>query len=296
MLDNERYNFALKAGRKFHETHWGPHEKVHPLLFDQQFMTQVALERLGVNPLTKPNDIPKINTLLGIKDNGPAKPIMISVIGMPNTLKTSGILKTRKDSDTKVAVFPERYAEAKKQLDASGQFTFDQLIEVVSDLQAKDLHDAQINAYRSKNRQLVTIFDRDWWDLPMGRAHFLSGRLDPQSLQSVESNFRKTLASLQDRFRLFLVIGIIRPELSLARDGKREKPGRIMQMPFLQNLYEQYLRFYYELGRIHQFYGQKTFSYAAVDSTEINNQSLSTILRMLFPNTQPHNIFSARIY
>lgn len=284
MIDSERYQRTIEAAQRYSKTH--AFSKDHfPILLDQQYRTVLALRNLGVRPDSPPENIPHLNYLFRA-DMNPENPTFISVIGIPNAFKTTSIAKVADVSDRNIVVVPERYRVIKNQLDASGEFSFERLSEIALKQQSEDDTEASIRAYRSRSR-IITIFDRNWTDIPMARAQLVFGMLDLPHLQRLEENFSRRLSVINKFENLMIVIAFIRPETAISRQEEGEGPGRIMQIPFLQTLYEQYLRFYDELINNGDGDKPRDVSFIAVDSTDTQSHALRDSLRTLFPNTEP---------
>jgi len=236
------------------------------ILLDEQYRTQVALESLHINVSSKPSEIPMINVLAmpqGIIDL--RYPTTLSLIGMPRSGKSSS-LKYFGDEEW-AKTFGERAGEVKDVLDRTGQFSFETQTLWQRYLQYEDY--LSIIDKNEVNQDYWVTFDRDWTDVAMTRANILFGRLDPaigiskSSLQSAKEDLDK-----YKKGHTLVILLLTRPEESLKREGPRKSPGRIMNLPFLQVLYEQYLRFHYEMLFYTKTYGKnRPFFYACLDGS-----------------------------
>jgi hypothetical protein len=266
MLDNERWWHAregyVSATREFRDSNILNRNDLG-IYLSEQYKTQIALEKMGVTLMDPPSKLP--NNPLGF----------VSVIGIPKADKTSTLSRMAEHSMGNYIMVSEDSAHIKNAFDRMGIFTFENFTHALEYQRMDKLNEVfnyvnEIAGSNPVNTPLV-LFDRDWIDIPMIRANFLVGRLSPTTYLTSEEIFRKNIEAYTKNVNVGIVLGLIPPELSLLREGSRQMKGRIMQLPFLQVLYEQYVRFHYEMLNYKEIYGTKrNFIYSCVDTSNMD--------------------------
>jgi len=276
LLENERYNRALKAAAKLKVVSPGSSNLAQTLL-EEQYVTQLALSELGMNVEELLCNLPSINTLLIPNKEPPKKrldlPLLIEVAGTPKSGKTTLITYAQKSFD----IFPisERAAFVKRrtQQKLGKHWTYQameetkHLITVATSLMLSKLE---------KGHRAV-VADRDMVDnLIFGRAYFVDGRLIPSTFSSNyhgdERIYSEPVGGLEEvstrpNHLYALILCLTTPKISLKREGFRFRPGRVMNKNFLGTLYEQYLRFHYQALKLN-----RNFPYACLDLSGKNLQ------------------------
>lgn len=250
MLSKERYNRALTSLVHLRQNEIGNREDSFQPLLDQHYLTQKALEGLGIKGSSiSLATLPRINTVVRPVggSNEPKAATIIEILGMPRTGKTTLIINAKKKFDLKVV--EEQWRYIKGMLDRQGIYDFGIHEEIKlgrsSGVFLKILEKMETN----KNVKSL-LLDRGGMDaMVFLRAGFLSGKVSYEVFKVDEPFFRLPLTFNPDQsgFNQALILCLVPPEISLKREGPRKRPGRIMNQEFLSALYDQYLRFYYEL-------------------------------------------------
>lgn len=108
MLENWRYNRALEANREHIESN------SRDIFLEQEYLTQLALDRLGIRDVVSPSDVPKVGRMLMCPELVPnlRVPYAVEVLGMPHSGKTPMINRYlgelwQRDERYKVALVKE---------------------------------------------------------------------------------------------------------------------------------------------------------------------------------------------
>jgi hypothetical protein len=122
VLSNERYNKVLEAS-SFILQRWPNIEGVRDQLVDQQFLTQRALEKLGICDLNQPvTRLPLINTILPTEDPPSYSPDemlhLIQIAGTPHAGKTTTGMKLSASINPSL-YHKETYPEARQKAESS---------------------------------------------------------------------------------------------------------------------------------------------------------------------------------
>lgn len=278
MLDNERYNLSIyslkdliKKGRLLSTA-----EANRERLFDEQYKTQAALKSLDVNSDTLPEKIPMINkVIMGPKITSLTN--YFSLIGMPNSGKTSAILDLGVNQSNLYWVFGDAARRSfgmlkQRQVGTDfAQLTLAQGLRSRADISyaADTVYVASLLDQNSP--ETTVVFERDDTDLAFVRANFLFGRIDADILKRVEENFLENLNRYKGLSRT-IVSCFVHPITSLERERER-KEHLVVQQPFLAVLYEQNLRFHWEVLNFEKIYGQKLpFNYLAINMSDEDSQ------------------------
>ena len=136
----------------------------------------------------------------------------------------------------------------------------------------------------------MIIIERDWTDIPFMRANLLSGRYRPKSYIRIKNDFVKNIEAYPMPAHV-VVNCLVKPEVSLGRETDVKPYPSVMQLPFLETLYEQYLRFHYENTKS-TFYGHpSSFIYASVDmSSETEWENIRSLERTINLAITSHHI------
>lgn len=266
MLDNERYNGALASLKQSIDSGsciLDPSTNKQALL-EQQLITQQTLKRLGIDKSTLPQDIPDIEKPICHQKVLRPTNIFVSLIGSPNSGRSSAL----KSLSLSPADFGRVAYEVMKKINKD---------KVDYNLLAK-IQIQTANVWHSHSKDKIyfdwllgidndtnIIFERDWGDLPFIRANFLFGRIDVSILKMAEENFYRQLDSHPMTPKV-IINTFISPQTSLERE-KEVKTHNVVQLPFLNVLYEQNLRFHYEMTLLAQNQ-TPSFNYLAIDMSD----------------------------
>lgn len=263
MLDRERWWNVVETTVMRRQLHQEitPFEK--QALLDEQYKTQIAMQ--GFNS----GEIGKIYIPQVIRERNDI--CVTSIIGMPNAGKTltSETIVGARTMEVPL-LMQEVYREEKEKLDKSKEFSFIKLYERLLPRQKTEFKKAikrgRLDAESGLNRECHIMFDRlAWTDLPMARAHFLIGNIDHPTLELIEKEFVAHLTHRNDT-NIILINCIIKPKLAISRQSPGEGLGRILNPIFLPILYEQYLRFHYEMVNFEKVFKiKRPFTYSTVD-------------------------------
>ncbi len=246
------------------------------ILLDEQQMTENALKHLG---LTKDLDLQNVKDLnkvvLPRKYNRDSKkPIAVHFMGMPRAGKSTFVqhlAEVARILNWSIGVMPETAGPLKeisdKHQERFSYKTYDTSLAIVHAVE-NFLLKKQFEKLKEPDMVLIDrgVLDR----ISFTKANFSFGRLDASKFAASLSNIEGGLSQLKDDFNIAIMLMLITPEESIKREGG--KHGRVMNPPFLKNLYEQYLRFHWEIIQISQEQGL-TFPYVCLDmsnSREIN--------------------------
>lgn len=241
MLENWRYNRALKANAKHLESN------SREIFLEQEYQTQKALELLGIRDIVCPSDVSKVDSLFISPEliSNLRVPYAVEVLGMPRGGKSTSInrylteLWSRNERHKLVLV--DEGARSNKQeygdLRYSNPFLYSLLggtatfVDYISSLK-------NINT----GTQMV-VSDRGQIDRrTFRRALFSCGDVNP-AIMANEGQFMYGLENTPIQIGGIIML-MIRPEESLKRS---KKLGPITNMDFLPKLYEQYWRLHWEL-------------------------------------------------
>lgn len=263
MLDRKRWWDGVETAvmRQQLDQEVTPFEK--QALLDEQYKTQIAMQGFNGSEVGKIYPHQTRNNLYNLS--------VTSIIGMPNagkTLTSETIVETR--AMEVPLLMSEVYREEKEKLDKNKEFSFIKLYERLLNRQNTEFKKAiklgRLSVESGLNTEGHIMFDRlVWTDLPMARAHFLIGNIDYSMLQLIEKEFVAHLLHRNDTDNI-LINCIIKPELAISRQSKNEGLGRILNPIFLPILYEQSLRFHYEMVNFEKVFKiKRPFTYAIVD-------------------------------
>jgi hypothetical protein len=266
-LDNERYNSVLATinNAKVSGSFILSTSENKQALLNEQFLTQIALQNLKVTLSTPIFDIPGIETPYCYQEATRPFNVFISFIGSPNSGRSSTLKSLGIDSMDFGRVGTKSALELKTILN----FNLLTLIQIRT-ANAWYSHESDMNYVlwmMGYNDDSNIVFERDMTDLSFIRANFLFGRIDAGVLKMAEENFFRMLDSNPKTPRV-IINTLSLPALSLYRETE-VKENVVVQMPFLEVLHEQNLRFHYEM--IHYLKTHTpTFNYLAVDMSDPN--------------------------
>lgn len=291
MLSNERYNKAVEALCSLGDLTEEEAEINRQALLDQQFLTQRALENLGVVAETQPADVPGINqvyfpTVDVVYDDDFFE--VFEIGGMPGAGKTSSIDKIRE----KIGIIPlgESWQKIPKHLRLKGVMSYRDLEKWKISGQGAGLERLFEQIEEGQISKAPILADRNWADsIAFLRAMLLSGRIEAEVFNPTHKFIASYFEPLPPPYTIknHLIMCLIHPKLALARKQLSEKPGRFANPSFLYGLYQQYLRLHWEfISR------PRTISYACLDfsigSVKENAELLKdTIERMLKDDSRP---------
>lgn len=298
MLNNERYNVALNSLGTLIENEkvLSSREENRSLLLDEQYRTQIALTKLGVNYTTSPRQVPMIDQLiLGPKTKG--QHTFISLIGMPNVGKTSTMIDLGTHEPDEYWLFGDAarrsfgHLKTNESLDFSRLTTTQALIRSRADI-SYALDSIWFHSMLGEEiPEMRIIFERDINDIAFFRANFLFGRIDAKTLSKVQEAFLEELDKYRGLDRT-IVNCLVSRQTSLNRETEKRK-HLVVQEPFLTVLYEQYLRFHWEVLNFEKVYGMKPpFNYIAVDlSASSPEENIKHLKKIITQTTGTNRLF-----
>lgn len=273
MLSGERWVDARESFVLLKEKWQNIYPDEKEILLAEHYKTQRAIEALKLQSRTpNPSQIPHMDEITPALIEDTNKATCTSVIGMPNSGKTTTveIVAETRAFDSPVLV-DEAYKGEKDKLEKSGNLNFETLIENIAVRQYTELLDAAIEAKvrveSGLNDSGLVILDRlSITDIPMLRTHYLLGNIRSPLMLVLENMFLNDYCHQNGKFSNVLISTFITPEESLSRQDTNENRGRIMNPPFLHVLYEQYIRFHYEMMNFEKIFSRKRgFTYCAID-------------------------------
>ena len=196
---------------------------------------------------------------------------------MPNSGKTSVLLDLDVNQPDSYWVFGDsaRRSFGMLKQEQTGidfnQFTLTQILRSNSDISYA--LDSIYFAYMTDEHypKKSVVFERDYTDIPFIRANFLFGRIDIKILDKAENKFYENLNRFKGLPRT-IISCLVHPTTSKKRE-KEQKEHTVIQDKFLSCLYEQYLRFHYEMLNFRQVYKQEhPFNYVGVNMSGTNLQ------------------------
>lgn len=291
MLENSRYNRALHAKSLYTDS------DSRGTFFDQEYITQLALNQLHITNATKPAEVGKVGTLLMIPENitNLRLPYAVEVLGMPGAGKSTMINRyleelwgrNERNCVSHISEGASKIKDGNKDLRDTDPFSYSILASSATFL-------GYINAVKDlKHGMRMMISDRGQIDRrAFRRALFTRGDVNPQIMQD-EDQFSNDLENTPVQV-CGVIMMMISPETTMSRISK---VGPVVNRVFLKNLYEQYWRLHGELikGRIpYRIYScidaeQSTeevyerFRYAMDTALNIHEIYLDS-LRKAFPN------------
>ena len=241
MLENWRYNRSLEANGKQNKPN------TRDIFFEQEYVTQLALDSLGVRETSSPSEVSKVGSLFMAPESIPGlrAPYAVEVLGMPGAGKTTminrylGELWQRKER-SKVAFVDEGVKSIKGEygdLRYSDPFSYSLLGGTATFVD-------YIGALKNVNSGMrMIVSDRDQIDRrTFRRALFSRGDVSPAIMED-EGQFIHGLENTPVQV-CGIVMLMIRPEKTLERVNK---VGPVTNNDFLTRLYEQYWRLHQEM-------------------------------------------------
>jgi hypothetical protein len=290
-LENERYQRALWANAQER-----PAEKRNLQTFlEEEWFTQCVLDRVGITPETPISKIPKIDKLDYIQKWVDELPydFVIEVAGMPMAGKETvinGGLESLWPRGTRNQIYyagesarkmPEKYQRYKQE----DPFLFTSLTETEFFLSS---YKRIIDSASGQALEVPVLSKRGVTDrIAFRRALFFEGEVNPWFMDNEwfwEYGFAPPYRTGA------VILCLVKPETSLEREEKelgypREKPGPVMNINFLNLLFEQYLRLHYELPqRIyhHQLTRGPLPIYIALNMEESKEECFEKFNRTMF--------------
>ncbi len=276
MLDNERWQ-QVNSGitKAITKEIIFPNDQItRNLHLIEQYKTQTALNSLGVNRETNPADLAGVNNFYPLQQD-PAENLgfTISLIGMPNSGRTTTLGYIQQEYIDELSInplyegfhiVPEFIGSIIQDLKAEEDFSYTNLYlrqQIRSRLIYKSIYEKDI-------LPRVSVFERDWTDLPFARANFMYGRHEGKVFRTFEETFLANLHKYNQSIRI-IVNTLISPEMSFSRETEDKPYHTIVKPEFLNLLYEQYLRFHYEAVNFEKIYGEpRPFIYACIDTED----------------------------
>lgn len=253
-LSQERHRQVIFALTNLRERGLGCDEETKQLLVQEKELTDKALGFLGITAEALPRQIPYINQVFLPSQLRLIEPesVDICVGGMPCAGKST-LANNTLTQFPDLELVGQNWRELKKILDRrkeplpeelGGWFATFERTKLLATVIEAELVRKRPNSYPAK-----MILDRETMDASIFlRSHLAFGRLNGDHFVNL---LEQAVCNLKNTKRVggenALILCLVSPETSLKREGKREKPGRVMWRPFLKTLYEQYLRFYAEL-------------------------------------------------
>jgi len=241
MLENDRHGRAIEASNKCGK----PNSR--DIFLDQEYLTQIAFEQLGVRDSISPSDVSHVGVLLMNPELvfGLRVPYAVEVLGMPRAGKTTVINRYLQElwsrgERHKVTLVKEGARIIKQEfggLRYSDPFQY-------SMLGGTATFRGYIDSLRNVNSGMrLVISDRGQVDRRVfRRAYFSQGQVNPE-IMADEEQFMYGLENTPIQMGGVIIL-MIRPEETMRRN---EKPGPIVNMDFLPRLYEQYWRLHWEV-------------------------------------------------
>jgi len=278
MLDHERYGACIASLKYLIENQRVSNPDLNrERLLDEQYKTQVALQNLSVTHNTPPSGIPMIDEVI-INPRPSHLDNYFSLIGMPNSGKTSTLLDLSTNQPDLYWVFGDTARRSFGMLKQRRVGTDFAKLTLAQEIRSNtDISFAADSIYvasmLNENPPITNVlFERDWTDLPFFRANFLFGRIDVKILEKTEENFRENLSKFKGLSRT--IINCLLLPLTSKKREKEQREHLVVQDKFLTVLYEQYLRFHYEMLNFKQVYKQEpSFGYIAIDMSNKDPQN-----------------------
>lgn len=277
MLENDRYGRAIEASNKCGK----PNSR--DIFLDQEYLTQIAFEQLGVRDSISPSDVPRVGTLLMNPELIPdlRVPYAVEVLGMPRAGKTTVINRYLqelwlRDERHKVALVDEGARTIKQEFGSlrySDPFQYSMLGGTVT-------FKGYIDSLRNANLGMrLVISDRGQVDRRVfRRAQFSQGQVNPE-IMADEEQFMYGLENPPIQMGGVIIL-MVRPEETMKRN---EKLGPIVNMDFLPRLYEQYWRLHWEVLQGEIPYRIYTCIDAEKDAEEVHERfkyAMDTVLNI----------------
>lgn len=238
MLENSRYNRGLEAN----SVQKGAVART--LLLEEEYRTQLALERLHITGSPRPADVEGVGKqFIQSERIGGQMPFAIEVLGMPRSGKTTLINRYVDEFDSgsnsmQVCLVPEG-ADAIKALYKNLRITQPFLYSVLAGASTYFGYKSVLD--NIENQSCVLISDRGLVDRRVfRRTLFSSGDVGPSVFQN-ESQFMDVFEHTPLPVG-GVILMMIQPEIVL----ERGKEGPVNSLDFLYRLYEQYWRFHSE--------------------------------------------------
>ncbi|MBP9817994.1 deoxynucleoside kinase [Candidatus Shapirobacteria bacterium] len=241
MLENWRYNRSLEAFSKQNKS------DTREVFFEQEYLTQLALDSLGVREAASPSEVSKVGSLFMAPESIPGlrTPYAVEVLGMPGAGKTTMINRYlgevwQRNERNKVALVDEGVKSIKGEygdLRYSDPFSY-------SLLGGTETFVDYIGALKNVNSGMrMIVSDRGQIDRrTFRRALFSRGDVSPSIMEN-EGQFIDGLENTPVQM-CGTVMLMVRPEKTLKRINK---VGPVTNTDFLNRLYEQYWRLHQEM-------------------------------------------------
>jgi hypothetical protein len=266
MLEKDRYNQALVALSQNAENF--DHEQAFARLLEEQYRTQIALNKLGVNHTTPVKEIKKINEVVLLQNQleevqEKDQEVLIYIIGAPKTLKSTlgrslskigGLRINEQEISLSVQEETAGYAKDALKRKSSNPNAFDHYSGIAYTQLILDAANEAISRKLLQSSPRIHLVIRGPFDtIPFQRANFLDGKINHRTLDDHLNNVQKTMESQRNQ-RTGIIHLSCSPQESLRRNEEAgNDDGKVMNPNSLRILHEQYLRFHQEMiesGRV----------------------------------------------
>lgn len=245
MLESERYNRSLRTNSDISD----PEFQDLQVFLDQEYITQFCLNKMGLTVNDSPNKLPRVNEIFTIDGlvGQRRSPYALEVLGMPRAGKSTSINKFLESLWTKgvrrrihlIREGARTVSEEYEYLKNDDTFGFHMVAGQETFLSTME------NILSFEDHEVI-LYDRGTLDRrAFRRAMFFQGKVSTKITRTEklwEYGFETPPFQIGG-----LIMCLIKPEVSLEREGVREKPGTVMNKEFLTLLYEQYMRLHYEI-------------------------------------------------
>ena len=221
MLDHERWLHAREGLVSFCKRR----EQSYPsgfykqVFLDEQYRTQKALGDLNFSFNNPVSALPYINEIISPPYILPSNALLaISVIGMPGAAKTSTIRDNIAPlSDNKLNIIWEPSRLISSFLDEESPLFY----EFLYFAQTSHYIEKWLEQGKDYNPTGLSVFDRNWVDVPFKRANFLYGRFNPELFADDNQTFINLL-NLKPQPAHAIVNCLIKPEVALSRETEEK--------------------------------------------------------------------------
>lgn len=241
MLENWRYNRALEGNIRHLDS------GSRGIFLEQEYLTQVALDRLGVKGAASPSEVSKVGSLFMAPESIPGLrvPYAVEVLGMPGAGKSTMINRYLKElwsrnERNKVVIVKEGARTVKSDygdLRYTDPFSYSLLAGTASFVD----YIASLKNINSGMKMMIS--DRGQIDgRVFRRVLFSRGDVNPGVMEN-EDQFIDGLENTPVQVGGVVML-MVRPEKTMERV---KKTGPVTNVDFLARLYEQYWRLHWEL-------------------------------------------------
>ncbi len=285
MLENWRYNRALEGNKRY------PGSGSRDIFLEQEYLTQVALDRLGVKDAASPSEVSKVGSLFMNPELIPSLrvPYAVEVLGMPGSGKSTMINRYLEElwsrNERNKIVLVNEGARTVKPYYGDLRYTDPFSYSLLGGTTTFDDYIASLKNINSGMKMIIS--DRGQIDRRVfRRVLFSRGDVAPAVMED-EDQFINGLENTPIQVGGIVML-MVRPEKTMERV---RKTGPVTNEDFLSRLFEQYWRLHWELLQ-----GEIPYRiYTCIDAEEPEDKVYERFKYAMDTALNIHSIYSAAL-